>query len=166
VARCLIVGCGCRGLELAAELRRRGHPVRGTTRDPARFEVIEAAGVEGVLADPDRLATLVGALEHVAVVVLLLASATGGVEPVAALHGPRLEALLHKLLDTTVRGVVYEAAGTVDPSTLSAGAALVRVVCEGSRIPYGLIDVAPEEDGYEAWLERAVSAVGSVLAGT
>ena len=59
MARVLIVGCGCRGRALAAALVDEGHAVRGTTRargvgSPA----IEAAGAEAVLADPDRLATL------------------------------------------------------------------------------------------------------------
>ena len=36
----------------------------------------------------------------------------------ADLHGPRLETLLERLVDTPVRGVVYEAAGTVEPALL------------------------------------------------
>ena len=117
---------------------------------------IEAAGAEAVLADPDRLATLVGALDHVAVIVLLLGSASGSPEQLAALHGPRLDALLHKLLDTTVRGVVYEAARG------AGGAELVWRACEGSRIPYALID-PPVAGGWELWLGRALDAVDSVL---
>ena len=46
MARVLIVGCGCRGRALAADLRGAGHAVRGTTRDPGRTAAIAAAGAE------------------------------------------------------------------------------------------------------------------------
>lgn len=111
MARTLIVGCGCRGQDLARALRRDGHAVRGTTRDPARFDDIRRAGAEPVLADPDRVGTLVSALDAVAVVVWLLGGATGSPEKLAALHGDRLRALFEKVVDTMVRGVVVEAAG-------------------------------------------------------
>jgi putative NADH-flavin reductase len=159
LARCLIIGCGCRGLELARELIARGHTVRATTRDPARTREIDAAGAEAVVADPDRIATLIPALEHAAVACVLLGSATGTAESVAALHSSRLEMLLLRLLDTTVRGVVYEAAGTVDASVLAGGSELVRRLCDDSRIPYALLsDVAPG-----AWPGQAADAVDRVL---
>jgi uncharacterized protein YbjT (DUF2867 family) len=161
VARCLIVGCGCRGRSLAAELSARGHLVRGTTRDPAALGAIEAAGAEAIVADPDRMATLVPALDHVSVVVLLLGTAAGEPGRVAELHGSRLEMLLHKLLDTTVRGLVYEAAGTVRAEVLAAGAALVSGACETSRIPYALITTDP---GAGEWLTEGLGAVERVLA--
>lgn len=160
MARCLIVGCGCHGLELADALRRDGHVVRGTTRRPERVAELEAAGVEGVLADPDRLATLVPALDHVGVVALLLGSVDGPPGQLEALHGPRLEALLVKLLDTTIRGVVYEAAGAVGEPHLASGAATVERVCAGSRVPYGLIEVARSSSG---WLAGALDAIRGVL---
>src|SRR5947209_10827367 len=77
VARVLIIGCGCRGLALAQGLRERGHAVRGTTRDSARLDVLEAAGVDAVLADPDRIMTIVPTFEHVTVACILLGSAVG-----------------------------------------------------------------------------------------
>ena len=66
MARLLIVGCGGRGRALAAVLEE--HAVRGTTRSPERLTELEATGIEGVAADPDRLATLVPALAGVTVV--------------------------------------------------------------------------------------------------
>jgi uncharacterized protein YbjT (DUF2867 family) len=159
LARCLIIGCGCRGLLLARELAARGHAVRATTRDPARAAEIGAAGVEGIVADPDRIATLAGALEHVGAVCILLGSAVGSPQALAALHGSRLEMLLLRMLDSSVRGVVYEATGTVDPAILAAGGARVRDFCEESRIPYALLgrDVG-------AWPGGAADAVDRVLA--
>jgi uncharacterized protein YbjT (DUF2867 family) len=111
VARVLIVGCGCRGQELARALAAEGHAVRGTTRDRGRFGAIAAAGAEPVLADPDRVGTLVSALEAVAIVVWLLGRATGTPEALAALHGERLRAFFESVVDTTVRGVVLEPSG-------------------------------------------------------
>jgi nucleoside-diphosphate-sugar epimerase len=161
VARCLIIACGCRGLALAHALRERDHAVRGTTRRPAHLVEIEQAGVEAVLADPDRVSTVVPAFEHVSVACLLLGSATGPVEQVEALHGTRLEMMLTKMLDTTIRGVVYESAGRVPEATLAAGAARIRGACEGSRIPHALIEAEPEP--HDGWLAAAVAAVERVL---
>jgi uncharacterized protein YbjT (DUF2867 family) len=103
MARVLIVGCGCRGRALARDLVAAGYAVRGTTRDPAKRDAIAAAGAEPYVGDPDRIATLMEALTGVAVVCWLL-----GTVPVPDLHGPRLRMLFEKLVDTPVRGVVYE----------------------------------------------------------
>ncbi len=157
--RCLIVGCGARGRELAAALRDRGHVIRATTRDERKLGLIEATGAEAVLADPDRLATLASALDHVAVLVLLLGSAAGPPAAVEALHRERLDALLRRLLDTTVRGVVYEAAGSLDAGLLAAGGRIVRDACERGRIPYALVATGPGP----GWLEAMVGAVDRVL---
>ena len=82
MARVLIVGPAGR----AAELESSGHVVE------------EADGV-----DPDRLATLTPRLEGVTVVCWLF-----GEDERASLHGDRLGALLEYLVDTPVRGFVYE----------------------------------------------------------
>jgi nucleoside-diphosphate-sugar epimerase len=163
VARCLIVGCGCRGLELAAVLHAAGHAVRGTTRDAARRAELEAAGVEPYLGDPDLVGTLAPAVAHVGVVCVLLGSATGTAEALAALHGTRLDMLLERMLDTTVRGVVYQAAGSVEPALLSTGAERVRHSCERSLIPYGLLTADPTTDA--GWVTEAAQAVESALLG-
>ena len=145
---------------LSRELVARGHAVRATTRDPAHVSAIEAAGAEAVVGDPDRVATIAPALEHVGAAVILLGSATGNTESIAALHGSRLDMLLLRMLDSTVRGIVYEAIGSVDSSILDAGAERVRTFCEGSRIPYALLDA----DGAD-WPAGAVDAVENVLRG-
>jgi uncharacterized protein YbjT (DUF2867 family) len=163
LARCLIIGCGCRGRSLAGELITRGHAVRGTTRDPASRAAIEESGAEAFVGDPDRIATLVPALDQVTVACVLLGSAAGPPAGVAALHGTRLEMLLTKMVDTTVRAVVYESAGTVDPGVLAAGARLVQAYCADSRIPYALLDADPAD--HRAWGLAALAAVDSALAG-
>jgi NAD(P)H-binding len=162
MARCLIIGCGCRGTALARALVQRGHAVRGTTRDPERCHAIEESGAQAVVGDPDRVATLAPALEHVTVACLLLGSASGSLEQLAALHGPRLEMLLGRMIDSTVRGILYEATGEVDPAVLRSGAACVQRVCEDSRIPHLLLVSDPAI--HATWLADAVDAVQGVLA--
>ena len=97
MARVLIVGCGCHGRALAGELAGAGHAVRGTTRDPARVAGIEAAGAEGAVADPDRLGTVMAQLAGVSVVCWLMGSVDA--RSATALHGPRLQTLLQRLVD-------------------------------------------------------------------
>jgi hypothetical protein len=163
LARCLIIACGCRGRALARKLVGQGNAVRGTTRSPAGLAAIEAAGAEAVLGDPDVVGTLVRSFEHVSVACVLLGSAEGTPAHLAALHGTRLEMLLARMLDTTVRGVVYEASGSVDRKVLSVGADLVRERCEDSRIPYALLRAGPAD--HLAWTAAAVAAVHSTLDG-
>jgi nucleoside-diphosphate-sugar epimerase len=159
VARVLIVGCGCRGRELAWELRAAGHAVRGTTRTREQLAEIEAAGAEAVLADPNRLGTLMRELQGVTLVCWLMGSAEG--ETAAGLHGPRLQTLLERLVDTPVRGVVYEAAGSVAPELLAAGADAVRDASARWSIPAEVVDADPLDR--EAWLAAMTGAVTRLL---
>jgi uncharacterized protein YbjT (DUF2867 family) len=161
MARCLIVACGCRGRALAAGLQAAGHAVRGTTRRPSEAAALEAVGIEAHIGDPDRVATLGPALDHAVVVHLLLGSATGDEAALRALHGTRLDMLLSRMLDSTVRAIVYESAGTVSPEILAAGADRVEAVCEDSQIPYALLRSDPAD--HTAWLREALGATGSLL---
>jgi NAD(P)H-binding len=159
VARILIVGCGCRGRALAGELSAAGHVVRGTTRDPGRLAEIEAVGAEAVVADPNRLATLMAQLRGVSVVCWLMGSAAGGTA--ADLHGPRLSTLLQRLVDTPVRGVAYEAAGSVEPGLLARGAAAVAEASTTWSIPAEVVEADPGDP--EAWLPAMTAAVERLL---
>jgi uncharacterized protein YbjT (DUF2867 family) len=128
VARVLIVPCGCRGQALARELVGAGHAVRGTTRSQGRTAAIAEAGAEPYVGDPDRIGTLMAALSGVTIVCWLL----GGVRD-PDLHGGRLRMLFEKLVDTPVRGVVYERA-------LPAGEEIARDAAERWRIPVEIVD--------------------------
>jgi hypothetical protein len=136
--------------------------VRATTRDPARVGAIEAAGAEAVVADPDVVGTLARSLDHVAVACILLGSAVGSPAHLEALHGTRLEMLLTRMVDTTVRGIVYEAEGSVGRTLLDAGAGLVAERCEDARIPYALLRADPAD---RAWTAAAVACVSGALDG-
>ena len=150
MARVLIVGCGCRGRALARELRAEGHAVRGTTRDPASAAEIEATGAEAYVGDPDRLGTLLPALDGVTIVCWLLRGATG--DSAADLHGTRLERLFEEIVDTPVRGVVYETGG---------GEAIALDAQQRWHIPVALLDTDPSD--HDAWLAGARAAVSGLL---
>jgi hypothetical protein len=156
-----MVGGGCRGLALACELVAEGHAVRAVTRDEARRPAIEAAGCECWIGDPDRIGTLRYALDNVTVLLWLLGTASGPPEAVAALHGPRLRMMLDKTTDTTVRGVVYEASGTVAPEALAQGLEEMRRARATNEIPFATIEAAPAERG--PWLAGAHAAVRALL---
>jgi hypothetical protein len=98
----------------------------------------------------------------VAVVVWALASATGPPELIAAVNGPRLERVLERLIDTPVRGFVYEASGSAPDDVLAAGADAVRAAGERWRIPVSAVDASP--DHAERWAKEMAAAVRGVLA--
>lgn len=162
MARALIVGCGCRGQLLARALRADGLEVRGTTRRDDRLADVDAAGAEAVVADPYRLATVTPLLAGVSVVVWPLGNAAGTPDEIEAVHGPRLESLLAKLVDSGVRGLVYEAMGSVRGDLLRAGAAQCRASAEWFRMPVEVVEHDPDE--HDGWVEAMRAAVGRVLA--
>jgi len=164
MARVLIVGCGCRGQALTRALRERGHAVRGTTRTEERRHAIETAGAEVWIGDPDRIASISYALDGVTILCWLMGSARGTPEQLDALHGSRLKMLLERTIDTTVRGLLYEAAGTVDAATLDSGAEIVRSACRYSEIPHAVLRASPEDP--DAWLQAALAGVEELLAFT
>jgi nucleoside-diphosphate-sugar epimerase len=151
VARVLIVGCGCRGAALARALP--DHAIRGTTRSPERAAELEADGIEAFVADPDRLGTLLPAIEGVTVICWLMGAAVDSPE----VNGARLRTLMEHLVDTPVRGFVYEAAGSVDPAVLEGGAQIVRSASETWRIRCELVTADPA--AHESWLEAMKEAV-------
>jgi nucleoside-diphosphate-sugar epimerase len=164
VARALIVGCGCRGRTLGAALANAGWAVRGTSRSEEGRERIAAAGLEPAAADPDRPGTVLELIEDVAVVHWLLGSAQGQPESVAAINGTRLESLLFKLVDTPVRGIVYEAAGAADPAYLRHGARTVREAGERWRIRFQTVSADPADPAQ--WLEAMLAATDELLTGS
>jgi uncharacterized protein YbjT (DUF2867 family) len=161
LARALIVGCGCRGRELGRVLSEGGWRVRGTSRDPRHLDRIERAGFEAAEADPDRPGTILELCGDVSVVVWLLGSANGEPESIEAIHGPRLERLLEKLVDSPVRGFAYEVAGTVEPDLLAGGRAIAERAAGTWRIPVAFID-RPRNGS--RWAEEAGEAVRELLA--
>jgi hypothetical protein len=161
VARILIVGGGCRGLRLASEMAHDGHALRVTTRSEDNCAAIELTGAECWIGTPDRLATLRAALDGVTIACWMLGTATGEAEQVGALHGARLEFFLTQIIDTTVRGFIYEASGTIPQDLLAAGERIVSAMGARNAIPVAALSADPED--VEAWLTNARVAIGGLL---
>jgi hypothetical protein len=65
-------------------------------------------------------------------------------------------------VDTPVRGVVYEAAGTVPAGALAHGRAVAERAQATWHIPLAVLEADPADP--ERWLAEARAAVGRLLA--
>ena len=162
MARILLVAGGCRGRGLAAALLADGHAVRITTRSSERRPSIEQAGAECWVGTPDRLATLRGALDGVTIACWLLGAGSGSAEQLLQLHGSRLEFFLTQIIDTTVRGFVYEARGTSTPAAaLAAGELTVQRLTQLNAIPAAYLRADPAQR--EEWIAHARALIAALL---
>jgi putative NADH-flavin reductase len=162
VARLLIVGGGCRGLRLAEEAGRSGHAVRIVTRAEDRRAQIEATGAECWIGDPNRLGTLRGVLDGVTIACWLLGGAIGPEEQLRALHSERLRAFLESAIDSTVRGLLYEGAGSSMPAgALAEGERIAREIAQRNSIPLAILDADPAD--ISLWLEQTRGALAEML---
>ena len=153
----LIVGCGGRGQALARDLARgRPRRPRHDARPRPRAARSRPPGAEPYVGDPDRIATLMDALAGDDGRVL----ADGQRADVAAtLHDGRLRMLCEKLVDTPVRGLVYEAAGTLRPSG-STGARWSPRARATWKIPLE-VAATPTRRTSRAWRSRACARPSS-----
>ena len=137
MARLLVVGgASRRALDLTRDLVAEGHAVRAVTRDrDGNAALIEEAGGEPWIGDPNVIGTLRYALENVTLLLWLL----GGVDR-PELHGSRLAMMLEKTIDTTVRGVVYEAGP-------KEGVDTVEHVAGYNEIPYRIVPLGGDLRG-------------------
>ena len=149
--RVLLIGGGCRGLTLARGLVADRHAVRAVTRDERGRAAIEAAGAECWIGDPDVVGTLRYALENVTILVWALGTASGSPE----------HHLQARAIDSTVRGVVYEAAGSAGAEVFAGGIAELRRTCERNEIPYAVVAADPA-DG-TAWAAATRTAMDRLL---
>ena len=133
--------------------------MRGTTRSSARAGAIAETGAEPFVGDPDRIGTLMEAISGVAIVVWLLGSASG--ERAEDLHAGRLRMLCEKLVDTHVRALVYEGAGSLPDEVLAGGAEIVRRAAATWNIPVEILGTDPAECA--EWTRDAAAAVDRLL---
>lgn len=157
----MIVGCGCRGRALGSALKDLGHIVRGASRSKENLKRVADVGIEPVEADPIQLSQLMQHIEDVAVIVWLMGDAKGDESDVSMLHDAVLEHVLRKLVDTHVRGFVYEASGGVSAGLLKKGREHVERANHTWHIPVGFIDQSQDDPG--RWLAQALQSVTSLL---
>ena len=69
--------------------------------------------------------------------------------------------MLDKTTDTTVRAVLYEAAGTVAPAVLEAGAAELALAQTLNEIPGAVLEADPRD--VDAWVAGARDAIEHLL---
>jgi hypothetical protein len=117
-----------------------------------------------VNADPDRAASILDHVGDVTLVYWLLGSARGEPAELQAIHGPRLERLLESLVDTPVRGFVYEAAGTAAAEHLERGRAATSAAAERWRIPVRIVTADPGD--VREWLAAMSGAADWLLRGS
>jgi hypothetical protein len=161
MARVLIVGGGERGRWLAGRLGEQGLASRIVTREEGGRTAIEAVGAQCWIGTPDRLGTLIGALDGVSVACWLLGCASGSPEDVRALHDARWHSFMVKTIDTTIKGVIYEAAGTVSAEVLDGGVRIAVEVAARNEIPLQLLRADPAER--ERWRVEALGALSAIL---
>lgn len=159
--RILMVGGGCRGLDLTRDLAAEGHAVRVVTRKEERRAEIEAAGGQPWIGDPDRIGTLRYALDNVTLLLWLLGTASGTPEHVADLHAGRLNMMLERTTDTTVRGVLVETGGTLPAEVRASAVAEIERANRVNEIPYRLLDADPADRA--AWLAAAHATIAELL---
>jgi uncharacterized protein YbjT (DUF2867 family) len=165
VARGLIVGCGCRGRMLGERLRADGWEVRGTSRSDEGLEAIRRAGIEPAIADPLWPGTVLDLVGDVSLVLWLLGLAQADSQSdeagVEAIHGDRLERLLERLVETPVRGFVYEAAGSVDAAVLDGGVRAVETAASRWRIPAETVAADASDPG--RWVAEMAAAIARLV---
>ena len=136
--------------------------MRGTSRHEEGLGPIRQAGLEAAIADPSLPGSILELVGDVAVVHWLLASASGPPDEVAALHGQKLERILERLVDTPVRGFVYEAAGSVEGDALRGGGEILARAAQTWRIPVEAVAADPADPA--DWVDEMVAATRRVLA--
>ena len=124
-----------RALDLARDLIAEGHAVRAVTPDEAARPAVEALGAECWIGDPDVIGTLRYALENATLLLWLL-----GDDPRPELHADRLAMMLERTIDTTVRGIVYEAGPP-------EGVATMERIAGYNEIPYRVVTLGGDLRG-------------------
>ena len=121
-----------RALDLARGLIAEGHAVRAVTPDESARPAVEATGAECWIGDPDVVGTLRYALENATLLLWLLAD-----DPRPELHTDRLAMMLERTIDTTVRGIVYEAGPR-------EGVATMERIAGYNEIPYRVVGLGSD----------------------
>jgi hypothetical protein len=161
MARALIVACGCRGRLAGKRLLAEGWQVRGTSRSEDGLVAIREAGIEPALANPLHPDTVLELVGDVTIVLWLLGSAIGPPEELSAIHGSRLERFMERLIETPVRGFVYEMKGTVNPILLEHGNEVIEAAGDTWRVGVSSVFVDPRDP--HDWAEIMAGAATGLI---
>lgn len=161
MARALLVGCGCCARGAGRLLTERGWSVRGTSRGERGRARIEAAGIEAAEADPDRVGSVVELLGDVTVPVWALGAPAGGDGELEKLQLQRLPSLLEKLVDTPVRGFVWESSLPADADLARRAGALLEDAERRWHLP--MRTVAAARADHASWAQAVADAVEAVI---
>jgi hypothetical protein len=109
-----------------------------------------------------------GVLDGVAIACWMLAQAHGPPQEVGALHGSRLAAFARQVIDSTVRGFIYDGSGGALPAEMLAdGERIVRSVSERNAIPARVLACGDAAGAADAdWVTAARAVVESLLGGS
>jgi len=144
-------------------LLARDWEVRGTSRHEEGLAAIESVGIEPALADPAQPGTVLDLIGDVTVIAWLLGSAEGEPEELAPVHGRGLERVLERMVETHVRGFVYEAGGSVDPVLLARGREVVEAAATWEiAVSNNLVDpsdLSTWHDPFAVWFESITNAI-------
>jgi hypothetical protein len=152
VARVQLTGTPERIAPVAKALFEAGHAVRCAV--PGGTPVVE--GAETVDGSPQLPGSLVMHLEGVAVVGWLLGDEASS-DP--ELHGEKLETMLHRVVDTGVRGFIYELpGGYADAKDMAhMGAARIAKANDTWKIPVAA--VGPQDENLSLAVSAAVDGL-------
>jgi hypothetical protein len=150
--RAFVVGGGERALALTRSLTAEGHAVRLVVDGEDEARAAREAGAEPWPGTPDRIGTLRMGLDNVTILLWMQADSDPD-HP--ALHGSRLEMMLDKTTDTTVRGVVYETGSPHEEAGLHEMAEARRK----NEIHFRTVDLAAAD-----WPAACRAAIDELLA--
>jgi hypothetical protein len=160
MARVLLTGTPERLAPVAERLMADGHAVRCAV--PGGTAV--AAGAESVDASPTLPGGIVAQLDGVTVAAWLLGDEAWS-EP--DLHGEKLATMLHRVVDTGVRGFIYEFPSGYDGAgeRSDSGQVQLRHAHETWRIPVAMVyaGVGDDSQGAEQLAAEVSQAVGELL---
>ena len=158
MARFLLVGSQQHVLLLGEELAEQGHAVRAITSGTNLAAEFESAAIELVNADRALLGTVLPHLDGVAIVCWLSEADPDAEQTPAAAerHVERITGLMEKIVDTGVRGFVYEAR----PGTETAVSAIEHASTTW-MIPVATFSA--DQDNPVAWLQAAHAAIDNAL---
>jgi len=115
--RVSILGCGWLGLPLGRRLVESGFLVKGSTTDPGKLPLLDAAGIEPflLLLDPEIQGDLPSKFFQTDILLINIPPGRGR-EDVEAYHPGQIRALIPAIIETRIPFVIYVSSTSVYPN--------------------------------------------------